>query len=40
MIPWRLKRETHITDNQFMHERSTMETIYLLWCVMKRYWID
>lgn len=25
MIAWRLKKETQITDNQFMHERSTMK---------------
>ena len=39
VIERRLRKETHVTDNQFgfMPERSTMEVIYLLRRVMKRY---
>ena len=39
MIEHRLRKETHISKNQFsfMSRRSTMEVIYLLWNLMKKY---
>jgi len=40
MIERKLTKEIRVTDNQFdfMPGRSTMKTIYLLRCVMERYW--
>ena len=42
VIERRLRKETHVTDNQFgfMPGRSTMEAIYLLRRVMERYRTD
>jgi len=42
VIERKLRKETHITDNQFsfMPGRLTMEAIYLLWSVMERYQTD
>jgi len=39
VIERRLRKETHVTDNQFgfMPERLTMEAIYLLRRDMERY---
>jgi len=41
-IERRLRKQTHVTDNQFgfMHGRSTMEAIYLLRRMMERYRTD
>jgi len=42
VIEQRLRKETHVTDNQFdfMPGRPTMEAIYLLRRVMERYRTD
>ena len=42
VIERRLRKETHVTDNQFgfMPGRSTMEAIYLFRRVMERYRTD
>ena len=39
MIKYRLKKEMHISDNQFdfMPRRPTMEVIYFLWNLMEKY---
>ena len=39
MIEYKLRKETHISDNQFgfMFGRSIMEVIYLLLGLMERY---
>ena len=42
MIEWRLRKDTQVTENKFgfMPGRMTVEEIYLLRQVMKRYHMD